>query len=90
MSSIIVDPEQVRLFRSQIAENVEELERKIPETEGHFDTVAQSWKDEQFKRFHSQFEKDMEMIRPLCQALHNYESNILYNYEKKLRVYTEF
>ena len=88
-SSIVVDPVQVRTFINQIYDNVAQLEKQIPETERAFETVAQSWKDEQFTKFKTRFEEDMQKIKPLCNALHEYEE-ILTNYERKLLVYTNF
>lgn len=88
-SQVIVDPVQVRTFINQINDNVAQLEQQIPKTEQAFETVAQSWKDEQFTKFKNKFDEDMQMIKPLCDALHNYE-DILSNYEKKLLTYVNF
>lgn len=88
-SQVIVDSEQVGRFIQQINENVAQLEQQIPKTEQAFDTVAQSWKDEQFTKFKNKFEEDMRMIKPLCNALHNYE-DLLSNYKQKLDRYVTF
>ena len=88
-SQVIVDPVQVNTFIGQIHDNVEQLERQIPKTEEALNTVAQSWKDEQFTKFKTKFDEDMAMIKPLCDALHNYE-DILTQYKNKLDVYVNF
>ena len=88
-SQVNVDSYQVGVFIQQINENVAQLEQQIPKTEQAFDTVAQSWKDEQFTKFKNRFDEDMQMIKPLCTALHNYE-DLLANYKSKLDRYVTF
>lgn len=88
-SQVIVDPVQVNMFIGQIRDNVAQLEQQIPKTETAIDTVAQSWKDEQFTKFKAKFDEDMAMIKPLCDALHNYES-LLSQYHGKLLNYVDF
>ena len=43
------------------------------------------WKDENFKEFQENFNRDKEQILPLCDVLYNYENNLLYQLEQRLK-----
>lgn len=89
-STVINDWESIHSYRSQIAERASQLKELIRKTEGSIQTVSESWKDNQFQQFQNNFNNDMAQIKPLCDVLSNYEGNLLYQLENKLRTYTDY
>ena len=89
-ATVVNDPESIHAYRQQIAERIEQLRGLITKTEGAIQTVSESWKDNQFQQFHNNFNQDMAQIKPLCDVLSNYEGNLLYQLENKLRTYTDY
>ncbi len=87
-STVINDPDSIHAYRQQIADKIEQLKGLLQKTERAVETVSESWKDNNFQQFRANFEVDKEQIKPLCEVLSNYESNLLYQLEQKLRTYT--
>lgn len=71
-------------YRGQIAYAIDELKLNLKKTERAIETVGETWKDDNFKEFEDNFNQDKEQIVPLCDVLDNYQSNLLYQLEKKL------
>lgn len=76
-------------YRGQIAHAIDELKLNLQKTDSAIDTVSESWKDDNFCEFQENFNQDKEQIKPLCDALDNYASNLLYQLEQKLRALEE-
>lgn len=81
------DPEAINAYRRKIQEAIKQLNDQLHNTERAVERVSESWKDNNFMEFQTSFNEDKEQIRPLCSVLDNYESNILYQLEQKLRTY---
>ena len=81
------DPEAINAYRAKIQDAIEQLKVQLQKTEQAVQTVSESWKDNNFMEFQTNFNVDKEQIMPLCSVLENYESNILYQLEQKLRTY---
>lgn len=81
------DPEAINAYRTKIQDAIEQLKVQLQKTEQAVQTVSESWKDNNFMEFQTNFNVDKEQIKPLCSVLENYESNILYQLEQKLRTY---
>ena len=86
-STVINDPESIRAYRGKINDAIEKLERQLAKTEVAVETVSESWKDNIFMQFQQNFNVDKEQIKPLCNVLRVYESEILNQLEQKLRTY---
>lgn len=86
-STVINDPESIRAYRGKINDAIEKLEKQLTKTEMAVETVSVDWKDNNFMQFQQNFNKDKDLIKPLCEVLRNYESNILNQLEQKLRTY---
>lgn len=76
-------------YRGKIAHAIDELKVQLTKTERAIETVSEDWKDDNFKQFQNNFDEDKERINPLCDVLYNYENNLLYMLEQKLRIYEE-
>lgn len=81
------DPEAIHAYRGKIQESIEQLRTQLQRTEAAVQTVSESWKDNNFMQFQSNFNVDKEQIKPLISVLENYESNLLFQLEQKLRTY---
>ena len=77
----------INSYRSKIAQSIEQLREKLTKTEGAIATVNESWKDPNFQQFQQNFETEKEMVRNLCNVLTDYQENVLYQLEQKLRDY---
>ena len=86
-STVINDPESIHEYRGKIQNAIEQLRTQLQKTETAVETVSESWKDNNFQQFRDNFNVDKEQIKPLCEVLSNYESNLLYQLEQKLRTY---
>lgn len=76
-------------YRAKIAHATDELKVQLKKTERAIETVSENWQDGNFKEFQENFNEDKEKIIPLCDVLYDYENNLLYQLEKKLRDYEE-
>lgn len=81
------DPEAIKAYRAKISDAIEQLKTRLNQTEQAVQRVSESWKDNNFMEFQTNFNVDKELIKPLCSVLENYEGNILYQLEQKLRTY---
>ncbi|MBQ7280652.1 MAG: hypothetical protein IJR13_08030 [Bacteroidales bacterium] len=86
-STVINDHESIHAYRGKISNAIEKLEKQLRKTEMAVETVSASWQDSNFQEFRTNFEADKEPIRQLCNILRNYEGNLLYQLEEKLKVY---
>lgn len=83
-SSVRNNSASIHKYRGQIAHAIDELKLNLKKTERAIETVGETWKDDNFKEFEDNFNQDKEQIVPLCDVLDNYQSNLLYQLEKKL------
>ena len=83
-STVINNSASIHDYRGQIAHAIDELKLNLKKTERAIETVEESWKDDNFREFQDNFNQDKEQIIPLCDVLDNYQSNLLYQLEKKL------
>lgn len=78
MSSMRTGAEALKKFRDDILERVDDLRDQLKKTEAAMETVAEEWKDDQFRKYNEEFSKDKEEIEPLCKTLEEYENDVLY------------
>lgn len=83
-STVINNSASIHEYRGQIAHAIDELKLNLKKTEQAIETVGETWKDDNFREFQDNFNQDKEQIIPLCNVLDNYQSNLLYQLEKKL------
>lgn len=86
-STVINDPVSINAYRRKIIDAIEKLERNLAKTGMAVEAVSASWKDNNFMQFQQNFNADKEQIKPLCNVLRTYESDILYQLEQKLNAY---
>ena len=84
-ATVINNSESIHNYRGQIAHAIDELKVQFSKTENAIEKVGESWKDDNFREFQEHFNEDKEQILPLCDVLYNYENNLLYQLEQKLR-----
>ncbi len=89
MNGIINDVDSLKKFRSELLDTVDDLKTQLKKTEGAIDDVAKTWKDSQFVKFHEGFDEDKGKIEPLCKAVGEFESEVLYPLEQVLRKYLD-
>lgn len=89
MASVINDYESIKKFRRELLKTVDKLRTQLRKTEQAMDDVATVWKDLQFQKYHKEFSEDKEQIPQLCAKLNEYESDVLYPLEEKIRKYLE-
>lgn len=83
--TVINNSTSIHEYRGQIAHAIDELQLNLKRTEQAIETVGETWKDDNFKEFQDNFNQDKEQIKPLCDVLDNYQSNLLYQLEQKLK-----
>ena len=87
MITVDNDPEAIKAYRGKIQSLIEDLRRQLKKTGTAIQTVSESWKDSNFMEFQTSFNADKEPIKRLITVLEQYESNILFQLETKLRAY---
>lgn len=87
MSNMITDPEAIQKFRNQLLELVDDLKSQAKRTDAAIDEVANTWKDEQFKKYQREFAQDREIFEPLCEHMEEYEAGPLYDLQRKAECY---
>lgn len=82
-----VDLDELIDFRKRLIERADQLLDQKSKTERAIDEVAQTWKDEVFKKFESDFLQDVEEIKDLVEDLYWLDDPILQNYQQRLEEY---
>ena len=82
-----VDLDDLIEFRKRLIERAEQLSDQEAKTKRAIDDVAQTWKDEVFREFASDFLQDVEQIKDLVEDLYWLDDPILKNYQEKLQGY---
>lgn len=89
MAQIINDWEAMRRFRDQLRDAVDDLQEQLKRTERALEDVANSWKDEQFRKYNDEFAKDKEQFPPLCDKITEFEEGPLHQLEEIIHEYTD-
>ena len=87
MAGVINDYETLHKFRNELLDTVDKLREQLKKTEKSMEDVSAVWKDLQFLKYEKEFNKDKEMIEPLCKDIEEFESDVLYPLEKILKKY---
>lgn len=87
MAGVINDYETLHKFRNELLDTVDKLREQLKKTEKAMGDVSAVWKDMQFLKYEKEFNKDKEMIEPLCKDIEEFESDVLYPLEKILEKY---
>lgn len=87
MAGVINDVESLKHFRGELMDISEDLQEQLKKTDTAIEDVASVWKDSQFKKFNEDFQKDKEMIKPLCENIEAFEGEVLRPLEDILRDY---
>lgn len=82
MATAIRTADGMRKFRNQVEDTVDDLQTQLKRTDAAIEEVAQSWKDNQFKKFHEGFQEDKEIINSLCKTLQQWDDEVLYDIQK--------
>lgn len=86
---IITDLEAIKDLRRKLSEVLEELRDQYDRTEKAIETVAETWRDKQFLAFKNKFTDDQEKLKPLCEHLEDYDSEVLEKLEKWVEEYLD-
>lgn len=86
---IINDLEAIQDLRRKLSEVLEELRDQYDQTEKAIETVAETWRDKQFLAFKNKFTEDQEKLKPLCEHLEDYDSEVLDKLEKWIEEYLD-
>ena len=89
MGQVINDWEAMRKFRGNLSDAVKELQEQLKRTERTLEEVANSWKDEQFRKYNEEFTKDKEEFPPLCKKISEFEEGPLQTLEDIIHEYTD-
>ena len=89
MNAMILDGEELQKFRNKMQATVEDLRKQLRETQRMMEEVAQGWKDEQFKKYNTEFSEDVERFEPLCQKIEVFDNEVLLKLQKNLEEYCD-
>ena len=68
MNQAIVDPEQLRRFAANLKVFAEELQQRSTALAAQMNQLEQTWRDQQQRKFASEFEDQMRQINRLVEA----------------------
>lgn len=89
-ASVINNSAALHEYRAQLSETIQKLDDSLKKTEAAVELVGETWKDDNFREFQENFNQDKEMIIPLTASLDDYEQNVLFHLEEKVRDLEEF
>jgi chromosome segregation ATPase len=86
---IITDLDSIKDLRRKLTEVLEDLRDQYDETEKAIETVSETWRDQQFQDFKSKFSEDKEKLKPLCEKIEEYDSEVLEKVQRCIEDYLE-
>lgn len=86
---IITDLDSIKDLRRKLTEVLEELRDQYEETEKAIETVSETWRDQQFLDFKNQFSEDQKKLKPLCEKIEEYDSEVLEKVQRCIEDYLE-
>lgn len=86
---IITDLDAIKDLRRKLMEVLEELREQYDQTQSAIDTVAETWQDEGFDHFKDQFSEDQQQLKPLCEKIEEYDSEVLERLQRWIEEYIE-
>lgn len=75
-------------FRRRLRERIQQVSEQESNTRRAINVVSQSWLDQNFKDFESEFSRDMARIKTLIEDLNYFNNQILRNFQEKVERYT--
>ncbi len=86
---IITDLDSIKYLRRKLTEVLEDLRDQYDETEKAVETVSETWRDQQFLNFKKKFSEDKEKLKPLCEKIEEYDSEVLEKLQRHIEGYLE-
>lgn len=86
---IITDLDAVKDLRRKLMEVLEELRDQYDQTSKAIETISETWKDSQFEDFKNKFSEDQEKLKPLCDHIEEYDSEVLEKQQRWIEEYLE-
>lgn len=86
---IITDLDAVKDLRRKLMEVLEELRDQYDQTSKAIETISETWKDSQFEDFKNKFSEDQEKLKPLCEHIEEYDSEVLEKQQRWIEEYLE-
>lgn len=86
---IITDLDSIKDLRRKLTEVLEDLRDQYDETEKAIETVSETWRDQQFLNFKKKFSEDKEKLKPLCEKIEEYDSEVLEKLQRHIEGYLE-
>ncbi len=86
---IITDLDAVKDLRRKLMEVLEELRDQYDQTSKAIETISETWKDSQFEDFKNKFSEDQEKLKPLCNHIEEYDSEVLEKQQRWIEEYLE-
>jgi gas vesicle protein len=74
---IITDLDAIKELRRKLTEVLQDLRDQYELAGRAIDEIAETWKDEKFKKFKDQFEEDRDKLKPLCEKIEEYDTEVL-------------
>ncbi len=82
-----VDLQGLISFRQRLRTRTQQVSEQESKTRSAINLVSQSWQDENFKDFESEFSRDMARIKILVEELNRFDNPVLKNFQEKLEAY---
>ena len=74
-------------FRRRLMERIDHLSAQENATKKALDIISQTWEDDNFRKFESEFSQDVERINALVEDLIWFDNPILENFQRILEEY---
>ncbi len=86
---IITDLDAIVELRRKLTEVLQDLRDQYELAGRSIEEIAETWKDEQFRKFKEKFEEDREKLKPLCEKIEEYDSEVLDKLQRHIEGYLE-
>ena len=86
---IITDLDAIKELRRKLMDVLQDLRDQYELTSKVIEEIAETWKDEKFHEFKGSFEEDQEKLKPLCEKIEEYDSEVLERLQRHIEDYLE-
>ena len=72
MAQAIVDPQEVRVFATELRKFANEIEQNMKRTEARLSRLGLTWKDQEHRKFEENFKQSVIVLKPLINDINKY------------------
>jgi WXG100 family type VII secretion target len=76
MAKVEVDPEKLRSFAKDLTHLSREMDKEMKKVRGRFKQLHDSWRDQEYKKFSSSFERSLKEMTRFKEQAESYSKHL--------------